>query len=171
MTKKLIGVFHSGDEVVSVVKALKNQGYTSDEISIIAKDDREVKSINAETDTSTESSVVTGATTGGVLGGVAGLLAGLGALTIPGIGPFLAAGPIAGALGGAVLGASAGGLTGALVDMGIPEDEAKVYNDYLERGDILVFVEAREGRYMDVYDTYRQHNSVNSDMYRDYPTM
>lgn len=82
----------------------------------------------------------TGAGTGGVLGGVLGWLAGIGALAIPGIGPFVAAGPIMALLGGAAVGATVGGITGALIGMGIPEYEAKRYESKLKEGKILISV-------------------------------
>ena len=80
--------------------------------------------------------------TGGVLGGVAGWLVGIGSLAIPGLGPFIAAGPIMAALGGAAVGAAAGGFTGALVGMGIPEYEAKRYEGRVRDGNILISVHA-----------------------------
>ena len=82
----------------------------------------------------------TGAGTGAVLGGAFGWLVGTGALAIPGLGPFIAAGPIMAALAGAGVGAAAGGLTGALVGMGIPEYEAKRYEGRLKEGGILLSV-------------------------------
>jgi uncharacterized membrane protein len=77
-----------------------------------------------------------------VLGGVAGWLLGIGALAIPGVGPFVAAGPIMAALSGAAIGATAGGITGALVGYGIPEYEAKLYAGKLDTGHILIGVHA-----------------------------
>src|ERR1051325_8544752 len=86
----------------------------------------------------------TGATAGGVTGGVLGLLAGIGALAIPGVGPFIAAGPIMAALSGAALGATTGGLVGGLIGLGIPEIEAKRYEQKLRAGNYLVAVDARD---------------------------
>src|SRR4029453_16982386 len=86
----------------------------------------------------------TGAATGGAVGGTLGLLAGIGALAIPGLGPFIAAGPIMGALSGAAAGAAAGGLTGALVGLGIPEYEAKQYESKVKGGNILISVHTED---------------------------
>jgi hypothetical protein len=83
---------------------------------------------------------VTGATTGAVVGGGLGWLVGIGALAIPGIGPFVAAGPIMAALAGASVGGTAGGIAGALVGMGIPEYEAKRYEGFVKDGGILLSV-------------------------------
>jgi hypothetical protein len=81
-----------------------------------------------------------GASTGGAVGGTVGLLAGIGALAIPGLGPFIAAGPIMAALSGGAIGAGIGGLTGALVGLGIPEYEAKRYEGKVKEGSILISV-------------------------------
>src|SRR5205085_6835345 len=84
-----------------------------------------------------------GAGVGGVLGGAVGWLAGIGSLAIPGLGPFIAAGPIMAALSGAAAGAAVGGLTGALVGLGIPEYEAKLYEGKIRDGNILFSVQVR----------------------------
>ena len=75
-----------------------------------------------------------------MLGGGLGWLVGIGALAIPGVGPFIAAGPIMAALAGAAVGAAAGGLTGALIGLGIPEYEAKRYEGRIKGGGILLSV-------------------------------
>src|SRR5206468_11149681 len=82
----------------------------------------------------------TGAGTGVVVGGALGWLAGIGALAIPGIGPFIAAGPIMAALAGAGVGGTVGGVVGALVGMGSPEYEAKRYEGRVKKGGILLSV-------------------------------
>src|ERR671920_1144773 len=79
---------------------------------------------------------------GGLIGGTLGLLAGVGALVIPGIGPIVAAGTIASTLAGAGIGAAAGGLLGALAGMGIPEEEARHFEQGVQSGGILVTVRA-----------------------------
>lgn len=81
-----------------------------------------------------------GAATGGVIGGAVGLLAGLGAIAIPGVGPFLAAGPLLAALSGSAIGGGAGMVVGALAGLGIPEYEAKRYSERLKNGGILISV-------------------------------
>src|SRR5437773_688551 len=86
----------------------------------------------------------TGAATGGATGGVIGLLAGIGALAIPGVGPFIAAGPIMAALSGAAVGAATGGVVGGLIGLGIPEIEAKRYEEKLKRGNYLIAVHTDE---------------------------
>jgi len=75
----------------------------------------------------------TGAAAGGAIGGTLGLLAGIGALAIPGLGPFIAAGPIMGALAGGGASGAVGGLVGALVEMGMAEFEAKRYEGRVKK--------------------------------------
>jgi hypothetical protein len=91
----------------------------------------------------------TGATAGGVTGGVIGLLAGIGALAIPGVGPLVAAGPIMAALSGAAVGATAGGVVGGLVGLGMPEIEAKRYEERLKSGNYVIAVDADDGDEVD----------------------
>jgi hypothetical protein len=91
----------------------------------------------------------TGAATGGATGGVIGLLAGIGALAIPGVGPFIAAGPIMAALSGAAVGAATGGVVGGLIGLGIPEIEAKRYDEKLKKGNYLIAVHTDESEDVD----------------------
>src|SRR6266436_2341861 len=91
----------------------------------------------------------TGAATGGATGGVIGLLAGIGALAIPGVGPFIAAGPIMAALSGAAGGAATGGVVGGLIGLGIPEIEAKRYEEKLKKGNYLIAVHTDESEDVD----------------------
>ncbi|RID82513.1 hypothetical protein D1970_18760 [Mesobacillus zeae] len=144
--KHLVGVYNNEGEAIDAVEDLKRQGYATEDISIIGRDNDEVDDINEATGTKTEAGLAAGAATGGALGGIAGLLAGIGALAIPGIGPIVAAGPIAATLTGAAVGAGAGGLTGALIGLGIPEEEADRYEGYVKEGKILVVVERRNDR-------------------------
>jgi len=163
--KQIIGVFHSEREAIQAIEGLKKRGYSTDEISIVARDQDEVDSVSEATGTKAPEGLATGATAGGVLGGLAGLLAGAGALAVPGIGPILAAGPIAAALTGAAVGAGAGGLVGGLIGLGIPEEDASRYSDYVKEGRILVLVESDELRRDHAYDTFREYNSLNAGSY------
>ncbi|ANX13533.1 low temperature-induced protein [Fictibacillus arsenicus] len=165
---KVVGVFRTEDDAIDAIKELRAQGYNENDISVIAKDKKEVKQIHEETGTKAPQGAATGMATGGVLGGLGGLLLGAGALAIPGIGPIVAAGPIAAALGGAAVGAGAGGIVGALVGLGIPEKEAKEYEEAVEGGDILVLVDASEvDRHRQVNDTFRTYRSTNAHRYED----
>ncbi|MBW4081469.1 general stress protein [Paenibacillus sp. S150] len=167
MNKKFVGVFHTEHEASQAIEELKTRGFLTEDISVIARNKQDARTINDETGTKAPEGIASGAATGGVLGGVTGLLAGIGALAIPGIGPILAAGPIAAALAGAAVGAGTGGLVGGLIGLGIPEDEAQSYDNYVDEGRILVMVDADSSRADEVYSVFRSHNSANADRYMD----
>ena len=155
MAKTVVGLFDTASEAEQVVRALVDSGFNRNEISVIANDVRgehsrahEVGSGTSRGDTVAEGAGA-GAVGGTVLGGAVGLLVGVGLLTIPGIGPVLAAGPLAAALGstalGAGIGAAAGGLVGSLVGAGVPESQANYYAEGVRRGGTLVSIRADEG--------------------------
>ncbi|WP_083180134.1 general stress protein [Paenibacillus yonginensis] len=163
MAKKIVGVFETEREATAAISALQQEGYNAEGISVITRDRRDSEAIAEDTGTKAPEGVTAGAATGGVLGGVTGLLAGLGLLAIPGIGPILAAGPIAATLTGAVVGAGAGGLVGGLVGLGIPEEEAREYENYINEGKILVLVDEDEAeRQTRVYDAFRDNRAINA---------
>ena len=143
------GIFKSRSQAESCVDALMAAHFRNDDISVLAPDQHTTKELATEKNTKAPEGAATGATTGGVIGGTLGLLAGIGALAIPGVGPFIAAGPIMGALGGLGVGAAAGGLVGALVGMGIPEYEAKRYEGRVKDGGILVSVHCDDSEWVD----------------------
>src|SRR3954454_5790162 len=128
------------DQASRIVEDLKMGGFSNNDISVLLPDKSGTKDFAHEKGTKAPEGAITGAGTGGVLGGVLGWLAGIGALAIPGLGPFVAAGPIMAALSGGAIGATAGGIIGALIGMGIPEYEAKRYEARLREGRILIAV-------------------------------
>lgn len=140
MAKAVFCIATSEFQAESIVNELKVAGFSDNDISVLFPDKTGTKDFAHEHHTKAPEGAVTGAGTGGVLGGALGWLAGIGALAIPGIGPFLAAGPIMAALSGAAVGAAVGGITGALVGMGIPEFEAKRYEGKIKAGNILLSV-------------------------------
>jgi hypothetical protein len=123
-----------------IVDDLRAAGFSNDDISVLLPDKAGTRDFALEKGTKAPEGAITGAGTGGVVGGALGWLAGIGALAIPGLGPFIAAGPIMAALSGAAVGATAGGLVGALIGIGIPEYEAKRYEGKLREGRILMSV-------------------------------
>ncbi|CAI6087305.1 YsnF/AvaK domain-containing protein [Cohnella sp. JJ-181] len=163
--RHVVGVFESEQAVISAIEELKTLGYSSDQISVVSKNKKELKDIHEETGTKAPQGIATGAATGGVIGGVTGLLTGLGLLAIPGVGPLLAAGPIAATLSGAAVGAGAGGLVGGLIGLGIPKEEAKRYDEYVNDHKLLVLVEADATRQHRVYEIFRRYGSLNADTY------
>jgi len=134
------GIFKTRSQAETCVDNLMAAGFRSDDISLLAPDQKVTHELPTEKNTKAPEAATTGATTGGAVGGTLGLLAGIGALAIPGLGPFIAAGPIMGALAGLGVGAATGGLIGALVGLGIPEYEAKRYEGRVREGGILVSV-------------------------------
>lgn len=129
------------DQADSIVVALLTDAVVRDQdISVLFPDTQGTKEFAHEHNTKAPEGAVTGAASGGVAGGIAGLLAGIGALAIPGVGPLIAAGPILAALSGAAVGATVGGIAGGLIGLGIPEFEAKRYEESVKGGNILLAV-------------------------------
>ncbi|MFM9959584.1 MAG: DUF3341 domain-containing protein [Phycisphaerales bacterium] len=121
-----------------IVSRLKSSGFSDNDISVLLPDKSGTRDFAHEKNTKVPEGTAIGAGAGGLVGGTLGLLAGIGLLAIPGVGPFIAAGPIMAALSGIAIGAAAGGITGALVGMGIPEIEAKLYEGKVKDGNILI---------------------------------
>jgi hypothetical protein len=140
MAKSLFCIAESELQAESIVEDLRAAGFVADDISVLFPDRATTRDFAHEQHTKAPEGATAGAGTGGVFGGALGWLAGIGALSIPGLGPFVAAGPIMAALGGAAVGATVGGLTGALVGLGIPEFEAKRYEGKIRSGNILIAV-------------------------------
>ena len=138
--KAVFGIYPSGAQAERAVDRLIQAGFSNNDISVLMPDSQSSKDFAHEKSTKAPEGTTTGATTGGVIGGTLGLLAGIGALAIPGLGPFIAAGPIMGALAGLGVGGAVGGFVGALVGMGIPEYEAKRYEGRVKNGGVLLSV-------------------------------
>ena len=138
--KAVFGIYKTTGQAEKVVERLMATGFSGDDVSVLLPDNRSSKEFAHEKNTKAPEGTAAGVTTGGIIGGALGLLAGIGALAIPGVGPFIAAGPIMGALAGLGVGGAAGGLIGALVGMGIPEYEAKRYEGQIKQGGILLSV-------------------------------
>lgn len=140
MKKAIYCIAKTQEQTESIVDRLKSSGFSSNDISVLFPDRSTSQDFAHEKNTKAPE----GATTGGVLGmgagGILGWLAGFGSLVIPGLGPFVAAGPIVAALGGAAVGGATGGLIGALIGMGMPEYEAKRYEGKVRSGNVLISV-------------------------------
>jgi hypothetical protein len=145
MSKSIVGIAKSPNQVEDTLYELQtNGGISAAEISVLMPDTGGTPEVGAVKATKAPEGATTGAVTGGAIGGTVGLLAGIGTLAIPGLGPFIAAGPIMAALSGAAAGATAGGVVGALVGLGIPEYEAKAYED--KKGDCSRYHEGQWSR-------------------------
>ena len=142
-------LYRNRAQVENAVDTLIDNGFRSEDISVLMPEYIGTKDFAAEKNTKAPEGATTGAGTGAVVGGTLGLLAGIGALAIPGLGPFIAAGPIMGALAGAGTGGVVGGIIGALVGMGIPEFEAKRYEGMIKEGKILLSVHCDNSEWVD----------------------
>jgi hypothetical protein len=136
----VFGIYRNQIQVERAVDSLVAADFRAEDISVLLPENVGSKDFAHTKGTKAPEGVTAGAGTGGVIGGTLGLLAGIGALAIPGLGPFIAAGPIMAALAGVGVGGAVGGLIGALVGMGIPEYEAKRYEGLVKEGGILLSV-------------------------------
>lgn len=144
MSKTVICIANTQTQAENVVTLLKEGGVIMNDISVLFPDRSGSRDFAHEHNTKAPEGATIGGSTGGIAGGVLGLLAGIGVLAIPGLGPFIAAGPIMAALSGAAVGAAIGGIAGALIGMGVPEYEAKQYEARIKEGNILISVHARD---------------------------
>jgi outer membrane lipoprotein SlyB len=142
MPTSVYGLAASDTQANSAVKALESAGFRIDDISVLFPDKSSSRDFAIEKHTRAPEGAAAGGATGGIVGGALGWIVGIGALAIPGVGPFIAAGPILAALSGAAIGAAVGGLTGTLIGLGLSEYEAKRYEGKIREGGILISVHA-----------------------------
>jgi hypothetical protein len=147
--KAVFGIAKSESQAINIADQLKAAGFTENDVSVLFPDKQGSKDFAHEQHTKAPEGAATGGASGAVLGGALGWMVGIGALAIPGLGVFIAAGPIMAALAGAAGGAAAGGLTGALIGMGIPEYEAKRYEGKVKDGNILLSIHTEDGKERD----------------------
>jgi hypothetical protein len=145
----------------TIIDELRVAGFMNNDISALLPDKRTTKDFAHEHNTKAPEGATTGGVAGLGVGAAVGWLAGIGALAIPGVGPFIAAGPIMAALGGAAVGAASGGLIGALVGLGIPEFEAKRYEGKIREGNILISVHTDDGKQRDVAKEIFKRNGAD----------
>lgn len=143
----VLGIYPTYGSVEQGVDALKQAGFRNTDISVLFPQNAGSKDFAHEKNTKAPEGAATGAGAGAMVGGALGWLAGVGALAIPGVGPFIAAGPIMAALAGIGVGGTLGGLTGALIGMGIPEYEAKRYEGRIKDGGILLSVHSDDSQW------------------------
>ena len=140
MKNAVYGVLKNRNNTSYVINQIKSAGFEDSDISVLSagESSKGTETLHSDKDTKAPEGAMTGGAVGAGAGALVGLLAGIGALAIPGLGPFIAAGPIVGALSGAGVGAAAGGIVGGLIGLGIPEHEAKVYQERIQSGDLLL---------------------------------
>jgi hypothetical protein len=136
----VLGIYPSQTSLEEAVDSLKAGGFRSTDISVLIQENVGTKDFAHEKGTKAPEGAATGAGTGAVIGGVLGWLVGIGSLAIPGLGPFIAAGPIVAALAGVGAVGAVGGLAGALIGLGFPEYEAKRYEGRVRTGGTLLSV-------------------------------
>jgi hypothetical protein len=146
MNQAVYGIANTPQQANAIVEQLQSTGFLNDDISVLFPDKEGSRDFAHEKHTKAPEGATTGGVAGMGVGGAVGLLAGIGALAIPGVGPFIAAGPIMGALSGAAVGGATGGLIGGLVGLGIPEYEARQYEDKVRAGNILISVHAEDSK-------------------------
>ena len=144
MAKAVFGLVDTERQAEIIVENLKVAGFRNNDISVLFPDKGGTRDFAHEKATKAPEGAAAGAGTGTVVGGVLGWFVGIGSLAIPGVGPFIAAGPIMAALAGAGVGAAVGGLSGALIGLGIPEYEAKQYEGKIRQGNILISVHSED---------------------------
>jgi hypothetical protein len=143
----VFGIYHNRADVENAVDTLRREEFRNTDISVLFPENEGTKDFAHEKNTKAPEGTATGATTGAIVGGGLGWLVGIGALAIPGLGPFVAAGPIMAALAGVGAGGAIGGIAGALIGMGIPEYEAKRYEGRVKEGGILLSVHCDDSKW------------------------
>jgi len=158
--KSVFCIAKNEGQAEAIVGDLRAAGFAHDDISVLFPDTTGRRDLAHEGASKAPEGATAGGGAGGLVGGTLGLLAGIGALAIPGLGPFIAAGPIMAALSGAAVGAAVGSLTGALVGAGIPEYEAKRYEGKIKSGGILLAVHTEDGdERTRVKEIFKRHNA------------
>lgn len=140
----VVGVFDGPNHAERALNGLQTAGFTPEQVSVVAKDAGDSRQMADSSDMVAEDAGK-GAVTGGILGGLGGFLLGVSALAIPGVGPIVGGGILLSTLAGAGIGAAAGGLVGALVGHGVPESDARGYEEHVRQGSVLLTVHATSG--------------------------
>ena len=148
MAKAVLRIARGRVQAEDIVNALKDSGFSNNDISVLFPDQEGTRDFAHEQHTKAEGASM-GAAAGGVTLGALGWLVGIGSLAIPGLGPFIAAGPILAALSGAAVGGALGGLAGGLIGMGMPEYEAKQYEGKIREGNMLISVHTEDSKEVD----------------------
>ncbi len=174
----IVGLFRTASDADLAINALRAAGFTNADLSVLARDeviDEYDETYDDDEDVGAVEGAGVGAAGGAVVGGLTGLLMGIGAIAIPGIGPAIAAGTLATALGsavaglavGAVAGAVTGGVVAALVDLGIPEEEANFYAEGVKRGGVLVTIQTDNAQAVMAESIMRRYNALEVDTHRE----
>ena len=145
----VFGIFHDQQSLDNTVDVLKAQNFRNSDISVLMPSKQATKDFSVEKNTKAPEGATTGATAGAIGGGIFGWMLGAGALAIPGLGPFIAAGPIMAAIAAAGVGGAIGGIAGGLIGLGIPEFEAHRYEEYVKEGGMLIAIHVDDNQWED----------------------
>jgi len=163
-----LALFNNQQSAGEAIAELKEKGYTND-ISLIAKDEQSGELSSHQVKKDVSDGVAMGAATGAGAGVLLGILAGLSNIVIPGVGPFLIGGSLAATWGvaGGLLGAFAGGIVGALVDIGIPQERARIYEDAIRNGEVFVSTSTTKEKTDDVEQIYKNYGATDVEIISD----
>jgi hypothetical protein len=162
MSQAVFGIADSEARAERIVSDLRNAGIPSRDISILFPDRNGERDLRHDAHTKAPEGASAGVGTGALLGGTLGWLAGIGAIAVPGLGAFIAAGPIMATLSGAAAGAAVGGLSGALLGFAVPEFEARQYESKILEGNILLSVHTESVvRQAHVRDLLQRNGATN----------
>lgn len=165
MSRTIVGFFDNYSSAESAANQIKQNGFETNDISILAKDsdDESPESFhNSSSDSSPiHDNISDGVVSGTVLGSLAGLLVGIGTVVVPGLGVIAAAGPIVGLISGAVT----GGVVGGLVDLGIPEDDSMAYENEIKNGRILLSMRCEDDSISNISEILRNSGAINIKTY------
>lgn len=158
--KAVFGVYANQLDAENAVNGLKLAGFRNTDVSILFQENEGTKDLVMTRSTKAPEGTAAGASSGAVVGGILGWLAGAGMLAIPGLGMFIAAGPLIAALSGIGVGGVFGGITGALVGLGTPEYEAKRYEGRIRKGGILLSVHCDDSEWVKTASTILQQTGA-----------
>jgi hypothetical protein len=142
--KAVVGILRTQSETEELINELQSNGFAVGDVSVLFPNKGQTRDFAHIQGTKAPEGAMVGGGTGGIAGGVLGLLAGIGAIAIPGLGAFIAAGPLMALLSGAAVGAAVGSITGGLIGLGIPEIQAKAYEGKIQGGNILIAVHTED---------------------------
>lgn len=157
MSKAIIGIASNIRRAEMIVNQLQLAGFTENQISVILPAETGRVELECVSETKAPEGTAIGVSTGALIGGTLGLLAGIGALAVPGIGALVAAGPILATLSGMAAGGTVGGISGALIGLGIPEYEAKVFEGKLLDGNVLIAVHTDNNEHRHMAEEILKH--------------
>jgi hypothetical protein len=158
-----VGLFHNRDQARNAIEALQGAGLAAKDVGLLTPNPADAEAVAEVTEANTKKGAVVGAAEGGVLGGLLGWLGPIGVITIPGVGPAIAASVLLAGLSGALVGAGLGALAGHLRALGVPHDEAEWCEQEVRKGATLVTVRAND-RYPATRELLRDHGAYNTTM-------